>query len=411
MPNLPIVIDGECDPNFEAVKRTFRDNFANKLESEGAAFAVYYDGVKVVDLWGGYADSSSKRKWSGDTMSVIFSTTKGVCAVCFSVIVDRGFAAYEDLVIKYWPEFGQNGKENITIEQLLSHQAGLAYVDGVIEEADVKDWKKMSEIFEKQTTNWIPGEKVAYHAITFGWIVDQLIRRIDPKHRSVSAFFREEIAIPHEIDLYIGAPTQLEYRIARLNDSTKISFMKEVMEYPVILKLIWKLMVTYKSRSSIFYKILQNTPWIEFNWANFNNPECRNMDIPSVNGVGTARALAKLFSLLTEGKLLKESTMEKLSNPVVVEKRDASLGFKVSIGKGFVFTKNIKGQWLFGHPGLGGQNVKVDLRNRVAFAYICNGMKACGSEYTPTFMRLQKTLYDCLQKNDLLVESPVKEKK
>ncbi|EFO17412.2 beta-lactamase [Loa loa] len=202
MPQLPIIVDGDCDSRFDKVKQVFHNNFTQRWESEGAAFAVYLKGEKVVDLWGGYADSTSRRKWKNDTMTLLFSSTKSICAICFAMLIDRGLVAYEDLVTKYWPEFGQNGKETITIETLLSHQGGLAYVDNVIEESDIRDWRRMSKIFEDQKPNWTPGQEVGYHAVTFGWLVDQLMRRIDPEERSLSQFFKEEITEPHSMLIF-----------------------------------------------------------------------------------------------------------------------------------------------------------------------------------------------------------------
>uniref|UniRef100_A0A0N5AFP0 Beta-lactamase domain-containing protein n=1 Tax=Syphacia muris TaxID=451379 RepID=A0A0N5AFP0_9BILA len=402
MPRLPVLIDGDCDSRFEAVRQVFRENFEHGLESEGAAFAVYLNGEKVVDLWGGYADSTANRKWKSNTVSMFFSSTKGICSICFAMLVDRGLVDYEDLVVKHWPEFGQNGKENITIDQLLSHQAGLAYVDGVIDESCIKDWKKMSAVFEKQAPNWTPGKQLGYHAVTYGWLVDQLIRRIDPKKRGVSTFFKQELAIPYDLDITIGSPLDQEHRVARLSRPSKLSIAREVLEYHVILKFIWNTIAAHHSPNTILRKIMQNIAWIGNDVLMFNNPDYRSLDMPSVTGVGTARSLAKLYSLLAVGKLLMPKTMEKLMNPLVIDKHDAVLSITNTVGRGFEYTKNSKDQWIFGHPGLGGQNAKVDITNRVSYSYICNGMKAGFQDYTNTTMRLQRALYECLEKNSLL---------
>uniref|UniRef100_A0A0M3IJH3 Beta-lactamase domain-containing protein n=2 Tax=Ascaris TaxID=6251 RepID=A0A0M3IJH3_ASCLU len=404
MPRLPVLVDGDCDSRFNAVKQVFRDNFVYGWESEGAAFAVYLRGEKVIDLWGGYADASSRRRWKDDTMTLIFSCTKSVCAICFALLVDRGLVAYEDLVTKYWPEFGQSGKETITIDQLLSHQAGLAFVDGVIEEADVKDWTRMSKLFEKQAPNWAPGDCVGYHAITIGWLYDQLVRRIDPKKRSLSTFFKEEIAIPYGIDLVIGAPLEMEHRIARLAASPKLTIAREIVEYPIILRLVWNMISAQASRKSLLGKVSQNVPWMANDFLIFNNPDYRGLDVPSATGMSTARALAKLHSLVADGNFLHASTVEKITKPVVIDQMDLVLTIPESKGRGFIFTKNLKDQWLIGHPGVGGQNAKVDVTNKVAFAYVCNGLKSGMSDYVVTFMRLQKALYNCLDENSLLTD-------
>ncbi|VDN55606.1 unnamed protein product [Dracunculus medinensis] len=415
MRNYSMHIDGDCDSRFNAVKQTFSENFTSRLESEGAAFAVYLNGEKIVDLWGGYADSSSKRKWKDDTVSVLFSTTKSISAICIAVLVDRGLLNYKDLISKHWPEFGQNGKENITIEQLLSHQAGLAYTDCPIEEIDVKDHNRISKIFENQVPNWTPGQKMGYHMLSIGFLSDQLVRRVDPKKRSLSAFFEEEIVIPNGLDLRIGTSPALEHRVARLAHTSKFAAAREILEYPVILKFLWNMFGA--SQNNFFWnainrrnsqsqqllnKITSNFAWLGNDVIFLNNPDIRSLDIPAATGVGTARSLAKLHSLIATGDLLKESTVDQLLKPDICDEFDIVLTFRHSRGKGFMYTKNPKGQWMFGHPGMGGQNVKVDIKNKVAFAYICNGLKCGAEDYTMTFMRLQKALYQCLDNNNLL---------
>lgn len=404
MPRLPVVVDGDCDSRFDLVKQTFCNNFTQRWESEGAAFAVYLDGEKVVDLWGGYADTSARKKWKDDTMSLYFSCTKSICSICFAMLVDRGLVNYDDLVVQHWPEFGQNGKEKITIDLLIGHQAGLAYVDGVIEIADINDWTRMSKIFETQAANWTPGEFRGYHMITFGWIVDQLIRRIDPKKRSMSQFFKEELVAPYDLDIHMRVPPELEYRIARLGSEPKQTVVRELFERPAIFKFMWSMTLAsvISSSNRILSKIITNVPWLGDDLLIFNNPEIRNLDMPAATAVGTARALAKLHSLVAEGKILKESTVEKLMTPMLVDKLDIVLNLPLSSGRGFFYTKNGYGQWTFGHPGMGGQNAKVDVANKLSFAYICNGMKTGIGDLTVTFMRLQNALYECLRKSDLL---------
>ncbi|KAM3719029.1 Beta-lactamase domain-containing protein [Dirofilaria immitis] len=390
--------NGDCDSRFDRVKQVFHNNFTQRWESEGAAFAVYFKGEKVVDLWGGYADSASHRKWKNDTMTLLFSCTKSICGICFAMLVDRGQVSYRDLVTKYWPEFGQNNKENITVAMLLSHQSGLAFVDSVIEESDIRDWKRMSKIFEDQKPNWTPGQAVGYHVMTFGWLVDQLIRRIDPAKRSLSQFFKEEIA----------EPNKLEHRIARLASGSKFLAARELLEYPALIKILWNGLFTPMNLGNrMLRNVQQNFSWMGNSTTMFNNPEIRSLNIPAATGMGTARSLAKLHALVLEGKLLKEKTVAQLFvDPTVWNEMDLVLSINVSFGKGFYYTKNPCDQWLVGHPGLGGQNVKMDLTNEVAFAYLCNGLKTGHSDLTVTFMRLQNALYECLRENNLLKEIP-----
>ncbi|KAH7703878.1 Protein LACT-2 [Aphelenchoides avenae] len=186
-------IFGYCSPEFVKVEKVFRRIFADGWEREGSSIAVYHRGKLVVDLCGGYADRSCLRKWTPDTKTVVFSATKAVAALCAAKLVDQGHLRYEDKVAKFWPEFGANGKEAITVGWIMTHKAGLAAFDEPITFEDAKDPERMARLIERQRPNWTPGTRSGYHALTYGWLVDQIVRRTDPKKRSVSQFLREEI--------------------------------------------------------------------------------------------------------------------------------------------------------------------------------------------------------------------------
>ncbi|EYC41835.1 hypothetical protein Y032_0553g3352, partial [Ancylostoma ceylanicum] len=194
-------IDGTVDDKFEAVKESFRRNFSEGWERGGAAFAVYHRGKLEVDLWGGYADKSCNRLWNEDTITTIFSCTKSVAAICMAILVDRGLCNYGDKVIQYWPEFGQNGKTDITIQMILAHKAGLPYFEPALTLADLTDGLRMATIVEQEAPKYPPGTKTAYHPLTYGWLVDQIFCRIDPEHRTVGQFFRDEIEAKHRINI------------------------------------------------------------------------------------------------------------------------------------------------------------------------------------------------------------------
>ncbi|EYC41838.1 hypothetical protein Y032_0553g3352, partial [Ancylostoma ceylanicum] len=194
-------IDGTVDDKFEAVKESFRRNFSEGWERGGAAFAVYHRGKLEVDLWGGYADKSCNRLWNEDTITTIFSCTKSVAAICMAILVDRGLCNYGDKVIQYWPEFGQNGKTDITIQMILAHKAGLPYFEPALTLADLTDGLRMATIVEQEAPKYPPGTKTAYHPLTYGWLVDQIFCRIDPEHRTVGQFFRDEIEAKHRFGI------------------------------------------------------------------------------------------------------------------------------------------------------------------------------------------------------------------
>ncbi|KHJ79459.1 beta-lactamase, partial [Oesophagostomum dentatum] len=194
----------------EKVALFFSKNFEDGWERDGASLAVFINGTKVVDLWGGYADQQAARKWRQDTMTVTFSTTKAVAALCVALLVERGRLRYDELVSTYWPGFAKHGKANVTVQMALSHEAcaGLGYLDTPITEEIAADHNKIREILENEWPKWEPGRKNGYHAYTYGWIIDQIVRHADEKHRSVGQFLREEITGPHRTSLHLF-PTML----------------------------------------------------------------------------------------------------------------------------------------------------------------------------------------------------------
>uniref|UniRef100_A0A914XPA8 Beta-lactamase-related domain-containing protein n=1 Tax=Plectus sambesii TaxID=2011161 RepID=A0A914XPA8_9BILA len=322
---LPSHFGGHVDEQFELVEATFRKNFFDGWERDGASFVVYHKGKKVVDLWGGYADTAALRKWEEDTISVAFSSTKAVAALCVALLVDRGQLKYDDLVTKHWPEFGKHGKENVTVQWLLSHMAGLAYIDEVITEQDALDHKRLARIFEEQVPNWPPGTATGYHALTYGWLVDQLIRRADPQKRGIGQFFRENIAKPNNIDFHIGLPKEQQYRVARLTLPSIMDTISEMMTDIRVVKFVasmvkilsdtplsrviknpsWLKAQTSDIRVVKFVasmvKILSDTPlsrviknpsWLKaVGIITFNNPDYHRMEQAAALGIGNARSL------------------------------------------------------------------------------------------------------------------------
>ncbi|VDK68771.1 unnamed protein product [Cylicostephanus goldi] len=167
------------------------------MESEGASFSVYVKGQKVVDLWGGYADKQAARTWKENTISVVFSATKAVAALCIALLADRGRLEYDDLVSKHWPGFAKNGKENITIEWVMSHMSGLHYFDEPITKKMASKHNLMRKVIEDERPKLPPGTKFSYHTFTYGWLVDQIVRHTDKKKRGIGQFLREEITKPN----------------------------------------------------------------------------------------------------------------------------------------------------------------------------------------------------------------------
>src|SRR6188508_1683587 len=198
-------IRGFVRPGFEAVREAFAENFSRRNEL-GAACCVYHNGGKVVDLWGGVRNKMTGEPWQEDTMVVVYSTTKGLAAMTLALAHSRGWLDYEERVCKYWPEFAQQGKETVTVRQLLAHQAGLFAFDEPVDRSVVENPDRLAEVMARQKPAWEPGTRQAYHGLTLGFYEGELLRRVDPQHRSLGQFFQDEIATLLDEDFYIRLP-------------------------------------------------------------------------------------------------------------------------------------------------------------------------------------------------------------
>jgi CubicO group peptidase (beta-lactamase class C family) len=199
-------VQGYVSPGFEAVREAFEENFSRRNELGGAC-CIYFRGEKVVDLWGGIRDEATSDRWEEDTMVLVFSATKGLAAMTMAVAHSRGWLDYEERVCAYWPEFAQQGKDKVTVRQLLSHQAGLFALDESVDRGVVADLDRLAVVLARQKPAWEPGTRQAYHAISLGFYEGELLRRIDPKHRSLGQFSQDEIAVPLSWTSTSGSPT------------------------------------------------------------------------------------------------------------------------------------------------------------------------------------------------------------
>jgi len=276
-------IDGYCDERFISVKHIFEKNFELGLEV-GASFAVSLNGKLVVDIWGGFSDSAKTKPWEKDTIVNVFSTTKVMTALCIHLLVDKGLIDVDAPVAKYWPEFAQATKENILVKHLMSHSAGLPGFDELIPVEALYDWDRIIGLLASQKPWWKPGTKIGYHMITFGYLLGELVRRVTGK--SLGEFFRDEIAVPLNIDFHIGLPKNIDSRTSNIIPPEEIFAKWQI----VLAKLFLKKAV----------KVLYN-PNLED--ADFNSREWRSAEIPSSNGHGNARSIANIGSILACGGL------------------------------------------------------------------------------------------------------------
>lgn len=207
-------VAGTVAPGFEPVRERFAANFLrdDHCREVGAALAVFHGERCVVDVWAGYMDAGGAQPWRKDTLLNVYSATKGMVACCIALLVDRGALRYDDTVATVWPEFAQNGKQHITIEQVLSHQAGLPAFEQPTTLEDLYDWHARCAALAGQKTRWTPGEKTAYHPITYGYLAGEIVRRVSG--HSVGEFLQKELAMPLEADFFIGLEPALDRRVA-----------------------------------------------------------------------------------------------------------------------------------------------------------------------------------------------------
>ncbi|KAL4219700.1 hypothetical protein ACF0H5_022270 [Mactra antiquata] len=397
-PRLPVFIDGYYHPAFKSVYDKFRDNLQNSIE-RGGSIAVYHRGVLVVDIWGGYADLESKRTWSKDTMTLGFSATKGIAAIIVAKMVEDGFLDYNRPVKDYWPEFAQNGKDNVTVEMLVSHQAGLVAFDETISLLDIRDNPvKVEKMIASQKPFWPPGTRHGYHSLSYGLYVDTLLKKVDPKGRDTTQIFYEDFVKPYDLDIFMNTPLEQYHRVARLYKES-------------IWKMIFKSIVIPKYRA-ISYNVLTDSSFmgqsskaiVEFTGGDIeahNNPTFRQIPCSCCYSTGAARGYAKLYSILANGgqydgkQLLSKDTIKKLGVALVTG-RDATMGIENNFSRGTIIGQNARGDPVLGHPGHGGQNAFADLKNEIGLAYVTNHISLYGLGDDPRFLSLEKEVYAAL---------------
>lgn len=371
----PDLIGGSVDEGYGKVADVFRANFARRREI-GAAVAVYRDGAKVVDLWGGYRDGITKKPWQHDTMVNMFSTTKGVASLAVAVAASRGLVSYDSKVADYWPEFAQAGKADVTVRQLLSHQAGLPALGAPLRLADLADPDRMSAVLAAQAPAWTPGTRHGYHALTLGWYESELIRHADPASRTLGRFFADEVAGPLGLDLHIGLPASVDRdRVAQLHGWRRAEALLHLNTMPprLALQLLNPFGLTARS---------VNLPNDIDVMTDFNREEVRAVEMPAANGIGTARSVAKAYGCAATGGRelgLTPTTLDALTEPAVTPTggvRDKvlyvdsvfSLGYCKPVAH-FRFGSSDKA---FGTPGLGGSFGFADPDTGVGFGYVMN---------------------------------------
>lgn len=360
-------IQGHADDGFGAVADAFQENFDDR-EELGAAFSLYVDGVRRVDLWGGFADNRTGEAWTDKTLALVFSTTKGATAVCVAKLVEEGRLTYDDAVADHWPEFGTAGKSDITVAQLMSHQAGLIGVEAPLTFHEIMTVAPVVESLQGQTPEWPPGTAHGYHALTYGWLAGELVRRVDG--RTIGRFFAEEIAGPLGLEFWIGLPEAEEHRVARLRNSPLPSD-------PVELEALIQVM----GPGSRGFRALALDGRITMAGDNdFNSRAVHATEMPAANGITDARSLARMYSATVgpvDGiRLIGDDTVaaaraERVNGP------DLTLVRNTRFGAGFWLhdagTPMIQ-DGSFGHPGAGGSLGFANPELGIGYGYVMNQM-------------------------------------
>lgn len=371
MAAAPGTIDGFAARGFEGVRDTFIENFSRRHEAGGGVCA-YVHGEKVVDLWGGVRNRETLEPWNQDTMVIVYSATKGLAAMTLAVAHSRGWLDYDERVAAYWPEFGQHGKQRITVRQLLAHQAGLYALDEPVTRSLVGDPDRLAAVLARQTPAWEPGTRQAYHGITLGFYQSELLRRLDPQHRTLGQFFQDEIASPLGLDVYIRLPEEIAD--SRLATMARPSATQMVFGFPPRL-----LLDTFNPRSKIVRTLRgSELPHDE------RRIYARNLEVPSGGGVGTARAIARAYSVFASGGRelsVRPETLELLAAPAVAPARgfyDECLKGAVQFSLGFMKPSaslpfGSSGR-AFGSPGAGGAMGFADPATGVGYAYVTSQM-------------------------------------
>jgi CubicO group peptidase (beta-lactamase class C family) len=386
-----IRIEGHVSAGFGAVRDVFAENFSRRNELGGAC-CVFHRGEKVVDLWGGIRNKSTAEPWVADTMVIVYSTTKGLAAMTLAVAHSRGWLDYEARVCTYWPEFAQNGKEAVTVRQLLAHQAGLFAFDEPVSRSVVADLDRLAVVLARQKPAWAPGTRQAYHAITLGYYEGELLRRIDPQHRSLGQFFQDEIATPLGLDFYIRLPESIPN--SRLATIARPSLLAMLHGFGIRFSL-----VAFNRRSNINRALMGS----EFPHDG-QRIYARNFEVPSGGGVGTARAIAQAYSVFATGGRelqLRRETLDALSAPATPATRgfyDECMKGDMQYSLGFMKPSaswSFGTEGSFGFPGSGGSLGFADPKAGIGYAYVTSQM---GTALTgdPRDLALRNTLYSII---------------
>ena len=368
-------------PDFSNVARVFRHQL--RRTTGGAAVAVYHRGELVVDLWGG--SRTDGEPWEADTLAMCFSTTKGVTSTALHLLADRGLVDYDERVATYWPEFAQSGKSRVTVRQLMSHAAGLHRIRTIVDRADrMLDWEYMADALAGAEPAYQPGTANGYHALTYGWLVGELVRRVDG--RPLAEFVQQELAAPLGLEgLFLGCPEEQRHRVAPLSRMGHLTVgsrpMREVQrrfgeQMGKVLSLVGSPLNTRRMINALAPRGVEDVLW---------DTEVMDASIPAANGFFDARSLARVYAMIAgdgsaDGagaiggtRLLDPETVDRIGR-VQTWRRDLVLVLPMHWRLGYHRIATSRGgvDEAFGHFGFGGSGAWADPTRGLALAMVCN---------------------------------------
>ncbi len=382
-----VEIQGRCDARFKRVRELFEAGFESGAEL-GAGLNVVVEGRELIDLWGGYADKERSRPWRRDTLANVYSTTKGITAIAAHQLIERGELDLDAPVSRYWPEFAQKGKAGIPVRMLLNHQAGLPAVAKPLTPEDLFDWGTMTRALEEQEPWWQPGADHGYHAITYGWLVGELIRRVSGM--GVGRYVREHIAAPLGAEFWIGLPEELDVRTAELLQGPISTDGPNLMERIIA------------EPNGVLAKAFGNPPLM---LMSPNTRAWRAAELAAANGHTTAPALARIYAALANGgeldgvSILRPETIERARSEESYGP-DRLLALVTRFGLGFMLPPANEplgpNPRVFGHGGAGGSLGLADPEAKIGFGYVMNLMHTGAWLADPRPRALLDALYEGL---------------
>jgi len=389
-------VEGHVSCGYEGVRDAFVENFVRRRELGGAC-CIFRHGEKVVDLWGGIRNKRTGELWAPYTMVVVHSATKGLAAMTLAIAHSRGWLDFEERVCAYWPEFAQNGKERVTVRQLLAHQAGLFAFDEPVDRSVVADLDRLAVVLARQKPAWEPGTRQAYHALTLGFYEGELLRRVDPLHRSLGQFFQEEMALRLDEEVYIRLPEAIP--------NSRLAILAPPTFFEVLRGFGLRFMLQAMNPRSNIYRALSTNPGSRV-YQDEQRIYARNLEVPSGGGVATARGIAHAYSVFATGGRelgLRKETLDLLAAPAIppahgfYDECMKTSGVQFSLGfmkpsPLWPFGSNDRS---FGSAGAGGCLGFADPEVGIGYAYVTSQM---GTRLTgdPRDLALRNALYSAI---------------